>query len=261
MTEIHHSQHTYPEELHYLKTTRLPLPWVLALTGLLSVGGHVQAQETNSPHSAGKMAVAVSAGSLGLGITATTATDFHFRQGDRVQWRAMISGMSLGFEDSSVEISDIEYEDTDYSIKALQLGLDWYPFTSQGWTDEIFFSGGVMYVDSDFSAKADMDKRFIVGNTTVNKGDIESFEQETESSGVLPYVSLGWGNRINGETGFDFMVELGVAYQLSDPDVKLIVVDPNGHLSQADLDKEQEEIKDDADGLQAFGTLTVAYHF
>lgn len=231
----------------------------LGVAAFLSMGALVKA-ETVSPDSA-NASVGASLGTLGFGVSASSVTDWHIKDGDQLQWRAMISGMSFDFEGSNQEISDIEYDDSEYSIRAAQLGLDWYPFTSDGWSKKIFFSGGVMYVVSDFSAEADMEERFIVGNTVVNKGDIDSFKQETESNGVLPYLSMGWGNKIIGEPGFDFIAELGMAYQLSDPDVQLVVVDPNGHLSQSDLDKEEEEIRDDTNSILLFGTLTVAYHF
>lgn len=233
----------------------------LCFSGLLGMGSVVHADTLDMSSNDAQLSLGASAGVLGIGVTVTGTTDWHVKSGDRIQWRAMISGMDLEVDDGDVELSDIEYEDTDYSITAMQLGLDWYPIASQGWTGDIFFSGGLMYVDSDFSANADMDKRFSVGSTTVNPGDIDALETEIESSGVLPYISLGWGNKITGEAGFDFMVELGLAYQLNDPDVKLVAVDPTGHLSAGDLDDEARDIEDEAGGVQAFGTITVAYHF
>lgn len=237
--------------------------WLSALcvSGVLSIGSVAHSDTLDMSANDAQLSLGVSAGVLGVGATVTGTTDWHLKEGDRIQWRAMISGMDLEVDDGDIEFSDIEYEKADFSITAMQLGLDWYPIASPGWTGDIFFSGGLMYVDSDFTANADMDERFSVGSTTVNPGDIDALETEVESSGVLPYISLGWGNKINGEAGFDFMVELGLAYQLNEPDVSLVAVDPTGHLSTSDLDDEAQDIEDEAGGVQAFGTLTVAYHF
>ncbi|GLQ32794.1 hypothetical protein [Litoribrevibacter albus] len=261
MKELNKTNLHHPLEVRRLTKANLPLSLAFGLAGLLAVGGYVEAEEIQMPASPAQTSLGVSAGALGVGITASGTTQWHLTDGDRVQWRAMISGMDLEVDDGDIELSDIEYEDADYSITALQLGVDWYPITSEGWTREFFLSGGLMYIDSEFSANADMDRRFTVGSTTVNPGDINSLETEIDSSGVLPYISLGWGNEIDGESGFDFMVELGLTYQLNDPDVTLVAVDPAGHLSQNDLNSEASDIEDESGGLQAFGTVTVAYHF
>ncbi len=203
----------------------------------------------------------ITLGILGVGANLSGMTNWSLTDKDQIQWRAHISGLDADFDDGDdLDLAGIDYEDGNYSLFSLQAGLDWYPFAS-GWADEVFFSGGLLFVDSEFSAKADMDKSFKVGDTRVNPGDIDALQTDIESRQLMPYLSLGWGNKLDGERGFDFQAEIGVAIPTRDADVDLTARDPASFLSAADLRKEEDDIEDDIEGLAAFGTLSVSYHF
>jgi len=209
----------------------------------------------NSPqHAAG-----ISLGSLGIGVNFSQKTNWSLASNDQVQWYIEASTINAENEDGA-DIGGIDYNDGDLSMASIQTGLNWYPYVS-GWADEVFFAAGLMYSNVDMSGKADTDKSFHVGDQLINPGDITSLDLEIEESQVLPYVSVGWGNKLMGKPGFDFRTELGFAIPTQNVDVKLTAVDSNNILTDANLAKEKDEIEDDLNNLRGFITATVTYQF
>ena len=247
-------------------SSALNTPLKSTLSAALILGASVLttpviADEAESSTSEPKYSAGLTLGSLGLGAMVSGKTNWRLTENDQIQWRVMAGGLSGRFDGGDdVEIAGIDYKDGDISLYSLQAGVDWYPISS-GWADEIYLSTGLMYQDGDFSGYANTAKSFYVGNTLVNPGDITSLRTEIDNSHVLPYLSLGWGNKITHEGGFDFQAEIGVAMATKDANVNLIAVDPNNHLSAADLAAEKNSIEDEVNGVEAFATIMVSYHF
>jgi hypothetical protein len=200
-------------------------------------------------------------GSMGAGISFGAKTNWSLTNNDQIQWRVQAAGIDTDFDkDDDIELAGIDYNDGNLELFSLQAGVDWYPYAS-GWADEVFFSTGLIFTDGDFEAKADNSKSYSVGNTTVSPGDITSLTTEIDHRGVLPYISLGWGNKITGERGFDFHAELGLALPTGDADVKVSAVDPGSFLAASDLRAEEKDIEDELNGFNAFGMIAVSYHY
>jgi hypothetical protein len=230
--------------------------------GLALVGQTVTAGEQDTMiKNAAQYSGGISIGLFGLGLSLSSKTDWSLAAGDQIQWRILASGIEGDFEgDDDVDFSGIDYNDGDFSMFSLQAGIDWYPVNA-GWADEVFLSTGLMYTDLKFNGTADNSKTYFVGNTLVTPGDISSLKTETENTSVMPYVSLGWGNKITPEGGFNFHAEIGAAIPTHDSDVTLTVVDPGNFLNSSALAKEKKEIEDEIDGVMGFATATISYHF
>jgi len=227
---------------------------------LALAGQAVNAGESSSKNAA-QYSGGITIGSLGLGLSLSSKTDWSLTAGDQIQWRILASGIEADFEgDNEVDIAGIDYDDGDFSLFSLQGGFDWYP-VNNGWADEVFISTGLMYVDGEFNGTADNSKTYFVGSTQVTPGDISSLKTDIESTSIMPYLSLGWGNKITPEGGFDFQAEIGVALPTNDPDVTLTAVDPGNFLNASALATEKKEIEDEIDGVLGFATATVSYHF
>jgi len=242
---------------HSLKST---------LSTALIVGASVlavpaMADEAESTTSEPQYSAGLTLGSLGLGAMVSGKTNWSLTENDQIQWRVMAGGLGGSFDGGDdVEIAGIDYKDGDISLYSLQAGVDWYPISS-GWADEVYLSTGLMYQNGNFSGYANTAKSFYVGNTLVNPGDITSLKTEIDNSQVLPYLSLGWGNKITHEDGFDFQAEIGVAMATKDANVSLTAVDPTNHLSAADLAAEKNSIENEVNGVVGFATVMVSYHF
>ncbi len=198
-------------------------------------------------------------GSTGMGVNVSGTTDWHFSDQDQLQWRVVVAGLS-GEGDIDENINEIEYQNLDISLSSIQGGLDWYAF-QEGWKHQLFFSGGLMYWDFDIEADADTNRAMTVGGKNLAQGSLSSLTTEIEGNYALPYVSMGWGNRLDGEGGFHFFGEFGFAVPTGDVDAQVSVVDPNGLLTAEDLRQEEREIEDEMGDVQGFVTLSVAYQF
>lgn len=194
----------------------------------------------------------------GVGATFSIKNNLHFRNDDQVQTRFELYGADIDDEDG-IEISGIDYEG-DIDLTTAKATMDWYPF-NEGWGRKVFFSGGLTYMNSEIDADAELDKSFKIGAQQINPGDIQGLNVDIEQDPVSPYLGIGWGNKIGKESGFSFMVEVGVGFPTSDPDVNLTLTDANNVVSAADLAKEKKQLEDDLDGAFGMGSIAVTYHF
>ncbi len=231
---------------------------LLALTLLPMMAVSALAEESQTQDA--RYAIGATIGTTGLGLNMSGNTDWSLRSGDQLQWRVMASGLSADFEDDEFDFADIEYNKGDIDMFALQAGVDWFPFAS-GWSEKVFFSTGLLYSDIEISGSANTDKTFYVGGQQVNKGDITSLQTDIDNQALMPYLSVGWGNKITGESGFDFQAEIGLAASTSDPDVKVTAVDPSNVLSASDLAREKKEVEDEFGGAFGFATIALTYHY
>ncbi len=206
------------------------------------------------------LSAGVTAGTLGFGISLSGSTQLHLFQGDKVQWRTAMTGFEYEDEFSS-NIAGITYDASDFSESSLQIGFDWYPIQSSGWINDIFLSGGLLYQDYSASYSADNSKAYTVGSTTVNPGDLDSFTVDADRTEIAPYISLGWGNKIEKMQGFDIQVEVGLTLLSSETSIDLSAQGSNNNLTASDLTKEKQNIKDELDGVNTFASITLAYHF
>jgi hypothetical protein len=230
----------------------------IIIASSLIAGSAIAAEPTNDPanYSGG-----IILGSMGAGLTFSAKTDWSLSNNDQIQWRLQAADLAGDFDNADdIDIAGTDYNDGDFSLFSLQTGVDWYPYASC-WADEIFFSTGLIFVDGDFEATADNRKSYSVGNTAVTPGDINSLKAEIDNRGVTPYISLGWGNKITGEQGFDFHAELGLSIPNNNIDVRVSAVDPASFLSASDLRAEEKDIEDELNGYNAFAMVALSYHF
>lgn len=206
----------------------------------------VNAQKT--VHEAG-----FSANSFGLGIF------YGYQINDQWTLRAQLNGSD--FQNTDVEISGLDYEGEGES-SSVSLGVDWRPF-SNGWAKKIFFSGGLISTEYDFNgdATAVIGEIIDVGGAIVRADTIAGLNVDIESDQkISPYLSIGWRSKASSEAGLAFTVELG-ALNLDDPEVTIMANDPNNLLSQTNLDRERDEIKDDLGGMSGYASVGISYRF
>jgi len=218
------------------------------------------AQAQNAQHDTARYSTGLTIGTAGFGVNGSATTNWHLSEHDQIQWRVMLSGLEADLKDESFDIAGIDYNSGDLSLFALQGGLDWFPYAS-GWAEKVFFSTGLIYSDLDLDMHADTSKRISLGGTSVSSNALDSLHTKIENSQVMPYISLGWGNKITGEQGFDFQAELGIAISTRDADVKVTAKDPSNVLRAQDLVAEQKQIEDELGGATAFATIALSYHF
>jgi hypothetical protein len=191
---------------------------------------------------AGGLALTAKAGTLGLGLEASTS---------------LLEGFNarLGYNAFSYEtdqtIDDIKY-DVDIDLQSLSLLLDWHPLRGG-----FRVSAGVLANGNDGKGSAP------VGNYTI--GDIPftnvGLDANVDFKSAAPYLGIGWGNAVASEKGWGFNVDLGVMFQGS-PEISLLPTGPNaGLVPESELIKEQQKVQDDADYFKYYPVLSVGVSY
>lgn len=148
--------------------------------------------------------------------------------------------------------------DYDGKIKADRLGLfaDW------------FFAGNWRAVGGLTFNKARADLRgsgnggnITIGNTTYAAGPNEGFDVVAKFPRTMPYLGIGYGRHAQAEKGWSVAFDLGLA--IGKPKVSGTVRGPllSQVVSQADIDRELADIRDDADKIKGIPQLSLAVNY
>lgn len=192
-------------------------------------------------------------GTNGFGAYISVAPDWQMGSGV-VQVR--LAGGTTSSDDTESTFESVKYKgDIDFS--GVQLGLDWYPSSS----GQFFLSGGFAKFDRNLDIQTKSDASFTVGDQRVVASDNLRLNTDIDHSSTAPYLSIGWGNRHRGESGFSFIAELGAMFPLDDSKVDVSVTGNTSLISQADLDKHRKQIEDDINEVQVSLMVGVGYHF
>lgn len=196
----------------------------------------------------------------GLGAFIAGDTGWSFKQEDRIRWRASYTGFSVDNDDFNEEdISDNDFTG-EIKSRALQLGLDWYPFQNQ-----FFLSGGLVSFDRSLDLDVLPGQDFDIGNQEVLPSDNIGLNVKLDHDSEAPYLSLGVGNKHAKDYGFAIFGEVGVMFPLDDPTGSFALSGNNGLVSASDLALEQRMLDEDLQnfmgGAQLIATFGMGYHF
>ena len=183
---------------------------------------------------------------------------YTYKINDSLNVRATINGFDDDEQD--IELSNIDYEG-DLDTQSLGAMVDWYPI-QRGWAKHFFLSAGVLYYDFEYSgvAEATIGSSLSVGGNRLPISQLNNLSVDIEADATTPYLGIGWGNKIQKDRGISFVAELGI-FSADDPDVMVFGSSVDGSLTQADLDREADDIADDLEGIGVFGSVGLSYHF
>ncbi len=188
------------------------------------------------------LAAAAKVGTLGLGVELTKSLTTK-------------SNVRLGINhytySTSTSRSGVDY-DIDLELRSVSALFDWYPAGGA-----FRFTAGALYNDNKLDGRAKTDRAITIGDTTYPAGT--TLNGDVSFNRASPYLGIGWGNPVSGSKRLSVSFDLGVVYQGA-PDVKLT---SNAGVSQADLDKESEQLKQDLDDLRNYPViaLSIGYRF
>ncbi len=206
------------------------------------------------------LAVGVGAGTNGVGIqlhagvteTLNLRLGFHHFSGSH----------DVDAEDSNgVKGDELRYSG-DLELNNLSLLADWYP-----WAGNFHVSAGGVLNNNDLTvdARCDNPSGCEVGGSTFSRAEIGTITTDIDVDEIGPYVGIGWGNPVGGETGIHWSFELGVIYQ-GEPSVEMSSDGTCGGfvaLCRSALDKEEQELEDDLSDLRFYPvvSLGLSYRF
>jgi hypothetical protein len=172
---------------------------------------------------------------------------------DSVSLRADLS--SLGHLNRTRNETNLTY---DAKLKADRLGFfaDWF-FAGQ-WRAV----GGLTFNN----ARADLrgsgnGSNVTIGNTTYPAGPNEGFDVVAKFPRTMPYLGIGYGRHAQAEKGWSVAFDLGLA--IGKPRVSGTVRGPmlSQVVSQADIDRELADIRDDANKIKGLPQLSLAVNY
>lgn len=165
---------------------------------------------------------------------------------------------TLGRHDKDGREEGIDYTGR---LKAQRAGLfaDWFP---SGSGSGFRLTGGVTFND----VRADLQGRgnggtINIGGRDYVTGPDDRFDVKIEFPRTTPYLGIGWGHPPSTATGWGFVFDLGAS--IGKAKVRGSVSGPNlsGRVSQADIDRELEELRDGAGKLRALPQLSVGLSY
>jgi hypothetical protein len=198
---------------------------------------------------ANDLAAGLTAGTMGIGVSATTSLI------ENVNLRANIS--TYEYKKSGNSGGDIDY---DMKLKLFGMGLlaDYHPFAG-----DFRLSLGAYYNGNKFT----MDGKprggsYTINGTTYTAAQVGSANAEVKYNKIAPYVGLGWGNAIDKSGNFKFSVDAGAMY-VGSAKTSLSVSNPANAVSQADIDSESSKLQNNANKLKWWPliALSLTYRF
>jgi len=84
---------------------------------------------------------------------------------------------------------------------------------------------------------------------------------DIDHTSLAPYFGIGWGNRLSADSGFSFRAELGALAALNKADVSVALINHTNQVSDAQLEHERRDIRDEQSRVKLFAQLDLAYQF
>ena len=203
---------------------------VCAMLFLLGAHGVAQADE---------LAVGVKAGTLGLGLEATT---------NIVPLFANVRLQGNGFNyNTTITDTNITY---DAKLKLASVGLlaDIYPFAGK-----FRVTGGVYYNANKLDMHAQAKGAVVIGATTYTNPVVTT---TVDFNKFAPYVGIGWGDAVSSGSPLGFNVEVGAIYQGTP---KTSIVAPG--VSAADIAAEKQQLDNSLDNMKVYPVISLGMSY
>ncbi len=206
-----------------------------------------EAQDADNPP---YIAAAMKIGTLGPGLEATVGI---------AEWINLRAGGHYVRVKHSGSVKDVEY-DVDVKLASVPLLLDIHPFRN-----EFRITGGALYNRNMGDLDSRPNKEVTIGDHKYPPELIGELSGAVRFRNWAPYVGLGYGNAVlDADKTWGFVFDLGIMIQGS-PEVDLEASGPlaDNPVFRADLQKERDEIQDDADVFRIYPVLAfgISYQF
>jgi hypothetical protein len=194
---------------------------------------------------AGKNALALQVGALGLGL------EYSHAFGDRLAFRGAVYGSQVSFDGDE---EDIEYA-SDLIWDSIALGVDFHPGNGA-----FRLSGGYMQTDNRVEAVAAPTTPEEIGDTTYTPAQLGTLNGLVTVDDSAVYGGLGWDWSRDG--GFGVSLDLGLVSQNS-PVVELRATGTaaSSPAFQQDLAAEEARIQEDLEDVDIVPYVTLGFVF
>jgi len=156
---------------------------------------------------------------------------------------------TLRLPDQTVNEEGIDYQ-SEAKLNRLGVFADW--FVLGGWR----MTGGVTFNQMNLNLRAQGNGGIInIGGTDYTTSPDDRLDVKIEFPKTTPYLGLGYGHQ-PGNGGFGFVFDLGAS--IGRAKLSATASGPNlGQASQADIDRELEELRDGVGKVRFFPQLSL----
>ncbi|MFP4547280.1 MAG: hypothetical protein ACLFQM_04055 [Fidelibacterota bacterium] len=126
--------------------------------------------------------------------------------------------------------------DATINLQAIYTLLDYYPFKKSG-----FHLSTGLYISAN-TMKSDIypQKTYTIGGDEYTPEKLGDVSMDLNMDGTCPYIGFGFGNRLNGRSGFGMTLDMGGYYQGA-PEAKMSATGLVEPTASADQEKMIEE--------------------
>lgn len=150
--------------------------------------------------------------------------------------------------------------DFDLVLQNINLLVDWHVLGGS-----FRVTGGAVIDKNYLNGVASPANTYSIGDSVFTNDEVGTLTANIKYRDVSPYIGIGWGNPMTGDSPWTFMVDLGIVL-IGKANVDL--ASTGGTLSNnatllAELVKEEANVRDDLDGLQVYPvvSITVTYRY
>ncbi len=169
--------------------------------------------------------------------------------------------LTMGSRTKTANESGTQYQ-AKLKLNRTAVVADWFPYESSTFR----LTWGATFNNVAFDLKAGgAGSKVDINGKTYNLANNDSLNVKIKMPSTTPYVGLGWGHKL-GSKGWGFHADLGVSigrFQLSETRSGELVNGGKLGVTQADVDKEMTEIRDNLGKINFLPQVTagVSYRF
>ncbi len=146
----------------------------------------------------------------------------------------------------------------DLTLLSVPLLFDWHPKGSG-----FRVSAGAMYNGNKIEGSATASSgTYDINGTSYTTTDITKLSSDITFNALAPYVGIGYGNAVGKDKRWNFVLDLGVAYQ-GEPSVDITATGPQAAAAETNIKAEESQLQDALDNFQWYPVimLGVSYKF
>lgn len=148
--------------------------------------------------------------------------------------------------------------DFDLKLKSFNALLDWHVFGGS-----FRISGGGVIDKNFLDGVASDANTYDIGDMVFTIDEVGTLRGEIDYRDLSPYVGVGWGNPLAKDSGWTFMVDLGVVF-IGAANVDL--TSTGGTLSNdanflAEVVKEEADVRDDLDDFKLYPVVFLGFSY
>lgn len=183
-----------------------------------------------------RFGVGVKAGTLGAGVDLTIKF---------TNWFDLRPTLNQANLTKSFSQSDVDY-DGDFKLGASGVLLDFHPFRNK-----FRLTAGILSNRTKIELHATPTQDVTIGDTTYTPAQVGVLTGDMKFRSTVSYFGIGYGSAARGPHRLGFVFDAGVMPE-GEAEVSLT---SSGSVTQADLQQEEQNIKDDTKSLKAWPVL------